>query len=155
MQFLKKIFKISFYALLIINLISVILYFYFKNSINYLFAKKEFSELVTNIKTSNNLPNKFYELYETQKPNNLEFSSKRVLVINSLKYIFFINIEDNRSPSILVAQTYMSSKLIKERRRDFKIYENIIAWNIEDSVNQKECVNWLVKIVILQIMTNR
>ena len=119
-------------VVLIIGLIYII-----KNDWKNFTTKNEISDLINDIKTSNPLPDKLYNLYEIEYPNSFEYDINR----QALNYLIgkgFV-----MPPS---EQVSILSHIAWNNINDYRRLTNrhlTMAWLIEKETTQKECFNWI------------
>lgn len=138
MRLIKKVFKILIYLVLIVILAGGIGYAYIRTNWSSFISENELTDFVTKIKYAEELPDRFYELYEEEYP---EVLSKN---LNSQLTHTFISGEFVKSPSILAASISDFGRRDSDSLRvsNRKVYS--LAWKLEEETTQKECLNWVV-----------
>ncbi len=138
---LKKILKLFRNLILLVILLFIGFYFYIKNYWKNFANETEINNLITNIKSADKLPEKFYTLYNIEKTKSLNTSYNE----QGLRTIFgskFISLPSSQA-SIIGINLFFRNK-IKDYRR-FKIAQISITWLIESRVSQSECLNWVTQ----------
>lgn len=134
---MKIIYKYLFNFFGIVFIILVGLYIYGINSWRNIATEAEIEVLIKEIKSADELPDKFYKIYEINNPTSLDYGIQTSSVIG----IFKDNI--NTSPSLMVSRNWglpQKTTSIKQRTR---ISYYGLASKLENKVNQKECLNWI------------
>ena len=113
-----------------------IAYFYLRNSSRGFMTDKELTEFVTKVKFAEELPDRFYQLYEQEHPNILSDNLNQQI----LNGLFTGNF--TKSPSLLAA---MISEISRQDTDSTKISNRkayTLAWKLEEQSTQRECLNW-------------
>jgi len=134
---MKIIYKYLFNFFGIVFIILVGLYIYGINSWRNIATEAEIEVLIKEIKSADELPDKFYKIYEINNPTSLDYGIQTSSVIG----IFKDNI--NTSPSLMVSRNWglpQKTTSIKQRTR---ISYYGLASKLENKVNQKGCLNWI------------
>ena len=134
---MKIIYKYLFNFFGIVFIILVGLYIYGINSWRNIATEAEIEVLIKEIKSADELPDKFYKIYEINNPTSLDYGIQTSSVIG----IFKDNI--NTSPSLMVSRNWglpQKTTSIKQRTR---ISYYGLASKLENKVSQKECLNWI------------
>lgn len=139
MNYKKIVVKLIIWILVIGVSTSFILYSYLKNSWESFVTEKELIEFVTKVKFAKELPERFYQLYEEENPNNLVYSLNQQIGRGLITNDF------TKSPSLSAA---MISDITREdsdstKISNYKAY--ILAWKLEEETTQKECLNWVLE----------
>ncbi|TMU57313.1 transglycosylase domain-containing protein [Flagellimonas algicola] len=135
----KRALKFVIWTLLIGVLSSIIIYYYLKNSWGDFMTEKELTEFVTKVKFANELPDRFYHLYEQEHPNILSSSLNQQIGKGLISNDF------TKSPSLLAA---MISEISRQDLDSTKISNRkayTLAWKLEEETTQKECLNWVLE----------
>ncbi len=139
MKTLKRLMNFCFKSLIIGTILIIVSYQYLKTTWKEFISEKELTELISEIKSSEELPNEFYNLYEKEYPNSLKYGYKRILFKN------IISKKRYKSPSSIAS--LMSKYPFKNTNhlRIIKLNEYILSSKLEEKVSQKECLNWIAK----------
>jgi len=124
--------------LLIVGLLFFIgFYIYAKNYWKNFATETQIKELISEIKTAEELPEKFYELYEIENPNTLTYGLNRLMITSVFKSTFY------KPPSSIVALISEISRDYKGSFHRHKLREISLSWKIENGASQRECLNWV------------
>ncbi len=134
---MKKIYKylLRFFGIVFIILIG--LYVYGINSWRNIATESEIESLIKEIKLADELPDKFYKIYEINNPTSLEYGIKT----SSLIGIFKRNIKAN--PSLMVSRNWGLPQKTTSYKRRTRISYFGLASKLDNKVSQKECLNWI------------
>lgn len=135
----KRLLKATIYILVIGVSCSFLVYYYFKSTWESFVTEKELTEFVTKVKFAEELPDKFYELYEQEHPNILSYSLNQQIGRGLISNDF------DKSPSLLAA---MISDISRQDADSTKISNRkayTLAWKLEEETTQKECLNWVLE----------
>lgn len=135
----KRVLKFTIWFILIGVFSSFLGYYYLKNSWENFVTEKELTEFVTKVKFAEELPDRFYELYEQDHPNILSYSLNRQIQ-NGLFSADFV-----KSPSLLAAMISDISRQDKDSRKISNRKAYTLAWKLEEETTQKECLNWALE----------
>jgi hypothetical protein len=138
MKLSKILLKIVAWLIIITVSISVAGYFYLKSTWQELITDHELTELVTRIKFAEDLPDKFYELYEKENPDILSESLNKQIVTGFISNNFI------KSPSLNAAMISEFSRKDGDSTRISNRKAYTIAWKLEEQTTQKECLNWVL-----------
>lgn len=139
MKHLKKLFKGTCYAIVVVILGIVISYFYLKSTWKDVLTEQEFNTLITDIKQAEDLPNTFYKLYEEEYPNALNTSLNEQIVKGYFSDGF------TKSPSILASIVSKYSRKDTDTTKISNKKAYVLAWKLEEETTQKQCLNWALK----------
>ena len=124
--------------MLIVGLLFFIgFYIYAKNYWKNFATETQIKELISEIKTAEELPEKFYELYEIENPNTLTYGLNRLMITSVFKSTFY------KPPSSIVALISEISRDYKGSFHRHKLREISLSWKIENGASQRECLNWV------------
>ena len=139
---LKKIIKLIKWLLITLTISLVILFFYTKRLWKDFITEKEIDELVYEIKSSKELPQKLYEIYEIEYPKSLT-KDANLLLLNSI----ISNEVYHKNPSIQLIQIsgLVWKKSLVTNNFYYKLIELSLTWKIEEKTTQKECLNWVAE----------
>jgi len=134
----KRIIKILVIVIITSSLLFVSLIIYIKNDWKSFTTEKEMTELIVKIKNAEQLPKKFYELYELDNPKSLDCGINGQIINYLLGYKYIV------PPSELASWlSRFSYNHVFDKRR--VKYRNIsISWKLEAETTQKQCLNWVV-----------
>ncbi len=121
----------------VIGLVLIIGFFvYIVNIWKFNLTEQEVNGLITEIKNSEELPQRFYELYNAEYDDSLDKNLYRT----QLPYLVGLN--GIRSTSLWTSKHYLifSKKYYKNRL----LTANSLALKLENNTTQKECLNWVV-----------
>ncbi|MGB5438015.1 MAG: transglycosylase domain-containing protein [Maribacter sp.] len=135
----KRIIKFTVLILGIGLLGAVLSYYYLINTWESFVSEKELTEFVTKVKYANELPERFYELYEQEHPNILSYSLNRQIRSGLFSGDF------TKSPSLLVAMISEISRKDNDSTRISNRKAYTLAWKLEEETTQKECLNWALE----------
>lgn len=139
MAYKKRALKFFLWILFIGVMGALVSYYYLKSTWESFVTEKELIEFVTKVKFAEELPDRFYELYEQEHPNILSHSLNRQ-IRNGL-----ISNDFTKSPSLLAA---MISEISRQDMDSTKISNRkayTLAWKLEEEASQKECLNWVLE----------
>lgn len=138
MKRLRKLLKLIIWFISVAGFVFIIGYFYLRGSWREAVTEEELSELVDEIKVADELPNRFYELYEERYKKALS----KTLNEQIIKGVFG---NFTKSPSLLVSSISKHSRVDGDSTRlsNKKIYA--LAWKIEQETSQRQCLNWVLK----------
>jgi len=136
---MKKVLKIIRIIILFGILISVGFYFYIKNYWKNFTNETEVDKFISEIKSSEKLPENFYTLYEVE--NHKALSND--LNMQMLKAIFNSNFIQPPSSQASFMFIFFSGKNLYRHR--YKMAKTSLAWKIEKRTSQRECLNWLTE----------
>ena len=139
MQPTKKTNKLRFRVIIIGIFIVLIGYQYLKTTWKKFITEKQLIELISEIKSSKDLPNRFYELYDKEYPKSLDYSTNKLL----LKNLF--SKEKYNSPSITASIISGFSTNHNRDSRLTKPREYILSLKLEEETTQKQCLNWVTE----------
>ena len=134
----KRIFKIIKTIVFLGIILCIGVFFFIKNDWKNFTTKKEIAELIKDIKSSESLPEKFYDLYEIENPNAYQYNLNRS-VISLLLNQKYVSPLSERVAVLSRIVTYNSSSFIRLKFRYITV-----TWLLEEKTTQKECFNWLV-----------
>lgn len=139
MKYKKQSLKITIWILVIAVSSPFLVYYYLKNNWESFVTEKELTEFVTKVKYAEELPDRFYELYEEEHPNILSYSLTRQIRNGLFSGNF------TKSPSLLAA---MISDISRQDSDSTKISNRkaySLAWKLEEETTPKECLNWVLE----------
>jgi len=139
MTFKKRVLKYTIWILLIVVASSLLGYYYIRNSWEDFVTQKELTEFITKVKYANEMPERFYGLYENEHPNILS-SNLNKQIRSSL-----ISDDFTKNPCLLAA---MISEISRKDADSTKISNRkayTLAWKLEEEATQKECLNWVLE----------
>lgn len=135
----KGLIKLIVTLLVIVLLSPFIVQLYLKNTWNNFMSEKMLTEFVTKVKYANELPDRFYELYEEKHPDILSKNLNQQITSGLFSQNF------TKSPSLLAA---MISETSREDNDSTKISNRkayTLAWKLEEETTQRECLNWVLE----------
>lgn len=135
MKLKKRLLKITIW-ILVLAIATTFTTYYLKGLWKDFVTEKELTELITKIKYTEELPERFYELYEEAYPDLLS-SSLNTQVLNG-----FISNDFVKSPSILASSISELSRKDTDSTRISNKKAYVLAWKLEEQTTQKECLNW-------------
>ena len=139
MTYKKRILKFTIW-ILVIGVSSAILgYYYLKNTWESFVSEKELTEFVTKVKYAEELPEKFYQLYEEEYPNILSRSLNQQIRSGLFSGDF------TKSPSLLAAMISDISRKDDDSTKISNRKAYTLAWKLEEETTQKECLNWVLE----------
>lgn len=123
-------------GVLIVAILGLFLgYFYIKSSWDSVLSEDELTELVTKIKYSEELPERFFELYEETYPEVLSKSLNQQ-ILDGLTGDFV------KSPSLLASSISEHTRMEEDSTHISNKRAYALAWKLEEETTQKECLNW-------------
>jgi membrane carboxypeptidase/penicillin-binding protein PbpC len=134
----KRLIKFTIWIVLICISGLFLTYYYLKSTWTDVLTEEALTEFVTKIKFAEELPDRFYELYELEYPNALSYGVNQQLLKG------MISNNSTKSPSILAA---MISEISRKDSDSTKISNRkayTLAWKLEAETTQKECLNWVL-----------
>jgi len=135
----KGLIKLIVTLLVIVLLSPFIVQLYLKNTWDNFMSEKMLTEFVTKVKYANELPDRFYELYEEKHPDILSKNLNQQITSGLFSQHF------TKSPSLLAA---MISETSREDNDSTKISNRkayTLAWKLEEETTQRECLNWVLE----------
>lgn len=138
---LKKFYTILKRTSIIVVLLFIVLYFYTKNYWKNFTNETEISELVSEIKKADSLPEKFYELYEVEDPKSLTYDLNQQIITQ----IFSSNYRMSPSSQVALVLRLSLKKNKSFDNRRYILLDISLSWKIESQTTQKECLNWLAE----------
>ncbi|TYA74115.1 transglycosylase domain-containing protein [Seonamhaeicola marinus] len=138
MKVFKKLLKVVVWILIIGVFCSVVSYFYLKSTWKEVISEEELTELVDRIEFADELPDRFYDLYNEAYPEVLETNLNKQVVKS------FFSKDFVKSPSVLASMISKHSRVDGDSTKisDKKAY--VLAWKLEDATTQKQCLNWVL-----------
>lgn len=135
----KKTIKLLIRLILIGIFIILIGYQYLKTTWKNIITEKQLVELIFEIESSKELPNRFYELYDKEYPKALDYNTNRLLMKN------LFSKQQYNSPSMNASR--LSSFAFKNNsdNRLTKPREYILSLKLEEYTSQRQCLNWLAE----------
>ncbi|RKN80923.1 transglycosylase domain-containing protein [Ulvibacterium marinum] len=139
MIYKKRAFKIIIWVLIIGISSPFFVHYYLRNTWEDFVTENELTEFVTKVKFAEELPDKFYQLYEQEHGNILSHSLNRQ-ILNGL-----ISNDFTKSPSLLAAMISDISRQDKDSSKISNRKAYTLAWKLEEETTQKECLNWVLE----------
>ncbi len=139
MIYKKRAFKIIIWVLIIGISSPFFVYYYLKNTSEDFVTENELTEFVTKVKFAEELPDRFYQLYEQEHDNILSHNLNRQ-ILNGL-----ISNDFTKSPSLLAAMISDISRQDKDSTKISNRKAYTLAWKLEEETTQKECLNWVLE----------
>ncbi|TXG37137.1 transglycosylase domain-containing protein [Seonamhaeicola maritimus] len=136
MRLVKRLLKFVIWVIVFGGFATFVGYHYLKSTSEDFISADEFEELAGRIEFADNLPERFYELYEEAYPKVLSTSLNKQLV----KGFFAKNYV--KSPSILASTISKFSRKDGDSTSISRKKAYVLAWKLEDRRTQKECLNW-------------
>lgn len=135
---MRKIYKYLLRFFVIVFIILIGIYIYGINSWRHLATESEIKNLVAEIKSAEEVPDKFYKFLNALYPNDLN---------NGITQTYIKSISNppfRPSPSLLAAKYWGLPLQKKSDKRRMTTSFFGLAVKLEDDVTQKECINWIV-----------
>lgn len=139
MKHKKRVLKIVISILIVAVSCPFLAHYYLKNSWDSFMTEKELTEYVTKLKYAEELPDRFYELYEEENPNILSYNLNRQIRNGLFSGKF------TKSPSLLAAMISEISRQDKDSTKISNRKAYSLAWKLEEETTQKECLNWVME----------
>ena len=136
---MKKALQIVKYSTLLIVLFLVGFYFYVKNYWKDIYDESELNSFITEVKSADDLPEKFYDLYEIEYESLFKsFNSYALTEILHSQY-------KEKPPSAWASRIFIVLSKKQLYRYPFKLTEISLIWEIEKRTSQRECLNWITE----------
>ncbi|WP_422080387.1 transglycosylase domain-containing protein [Ulvibacterium sp.] len=134
----KRVIKFTVWVLIIGLFSSFLVYYSVRNSWKNFVSEKELTEFVTRVKFAEELPQRFYDLYEKENPDILSRNLNNQILKGLVSEDF------QKSPSLLAAMISEITRRDDDSTRisNYKAY--VLAWKLEEETTQKECLNWVL-----------
>lgn len=139
MAFKKKVVKIIVWLSIVAVSAPFLIYYTLKNTWESFATEKELTEFVTKVKIAEELPIRFYELYEQEHPDVLSKNLNQQI----RKGLF--SDDFTKSPCLLAAMISELSRKDEDSTRISNRKAYTLAWKLEDETTQKECLNWVLQ----------
>ncbi|WP_299548769.1 transglycosylase domain-containing protein [Seonamhaeicola sp.] len=139
MRLRKKLLKFAIWFIVVgvFGLCST--YFYLKSTWRDVLSEEELDELVARIEFADDLPERFFELYEEAYPGVMTTTLNKQM----MKSVFSNDVI--KSPSLLASTISKLSRVDGDSTRISRRKAYVLAWKLEEVADQKQCLNWALK----------
>ncbi len=136
---MKRLFKIFRNISILIFLMILAFYIFILNAWKIDFTEEEIKPYIAEIKQAEKLPDLFYELYNVDNRNSLEYGTLEYLTKN------FLFIKTIAPPSVWIARLMYISKDEYRNYQKFLKIELSLATKIDKEISSKEQLNFIVQ----------